>query len=148
MAAQGYVNPGKTQFRALVDAKRDEGPIFMINLLRFRERAAYPPGHKREKENLTGREAYRLYGEESEAVFTRLGGRQVWAGDPKLVVTGPEDEHWDLAFIAEYPTVQAFLDMLADPAYREAVVNRTAAVADSRLIRCLGLAPAKGFMQA
>ena len=60
---------------------------------------------------------------------------QVWAGRPETVVTGPEDEAWDLAFIAEYPSAGAFLAMVTDPAYREHVKHRTAAVADSRLIR-------------
>ena len=143
-----HVNPGKRQFRALVDAPRGEGPIFMINLLRFRQNALYPANHKQAGAGLSGRQAYGLYGAESEAVFTRVGGRQVWAGAPRLVVTGPEDETWDLAFIAEYPTVQAFLDMLADPIYREAVAHRTAGVEDSRLIRCLGMQPGKGFMPA
>ncbi|MBM3555559.1 MAG: DUF1330 domain-containing protein, partial [Alphaproteobacteria bacterium] len=42
--------------------------------------------------------------------------------------------------IAEYPSVAAFVAMIRDPAYREAVKHRQAAVLDSRLIR---LAPAK-----
>ena len=49
-------------------------------------------------------------------------------------------EAWDLAFIAEYPTAGAFLEMVTDPVYREAVRPRQAAVADSRLIR---MAPLK-----
>jgi hypothetical protein len=44
-----------------------------------------------------------------------------------------------LAFIAQYPSGQAFIDMIRDPVYREAVKHRQAAVVDSRLIR---LAPA------
>jgi uncharacterized protein (DUF1330 family) len=38
-------------------------------------------------------------------------------------------------FIAEYPSGDAFAQMLRDPEYREAVKHRQAAVEDSRLIR-------------
>lgn len=48
---------------------------------------------------------------------------------------GPQSERWDIAFIAEYPSVAAFVTMLRDPAYREAVKHRQAAVADSQLVR-------------
>ncbi len=59
----------------------------------------------------------------------------MWVGTPELTVIGPPDEQWDLAFIAEYPSVDAFVAMLRDPDYRNAVRHRQAAVADSRLIR-------------
>lgn len=50
-------------------------------------------------------------------------------------VIGPDDKRWDRVFIAHYPTAAAFLGMLSDPEYKAAVVNRTAAVETSRLIR-------------
>ena len=78
-------------------------------------------------------------------IFEALGGRQVWAGSPEVVLTGPSDERWDLAFIAEYPNAGAFLAMVTNPDYREWVKHRTAAVADSRLIRLAPLTPGEGF---
>ena len=141
----GHVNPGKEAFRAMVDSPREAGPIHMINLIRYRAAAAYPAGHPYAAEGLTGEEAYRRYGAESEAAFQRVGGRLVWSGRPDLMLTGPVEEAWDAAFIAEYPNVQAFLDMLRAPDYQAAVVNRTAAVEDSRLIRSVPKAPGQGF---
>jgi len=64
-----------------------------------------------------------------------LGGRIVWRGKFELTLIGPTDECWDHCFIAEYPSVAAFVEMIRDPAYREAVKHRQAAVEDSRLIR-------------
>ncbi len=64
---------------------------------------------------------------------------------PELTLIGPVDERWDLAFIARYPTAQSFVDMPKDPEYNRATRHRTAAVADSRLIRCAGLQPGKTF---
>jgi uncharacterized protein (DUF1330 family) len=78
-------------------------------------------------------------------VFTRLGGKVVWQGRFELMLIGPSDEHWDHCFIAEYPGVAAFVEMIRDPVYREAVKHRQAAVEDSRLIRLKPLASGKTF---
>ena len=59
--------------------------------------------------------------------------------------TWPEEERWDLVFIAEYPNPAAFVAMIRDPVYREAVKHRTAAVAESRLIRLSPLPLGEGF---
>jgi len=134
-----FVDPTKERFAAFKDLPRDE-PIHMLNLVRLRIKAAYPDGRK-----ATGLEAYRAYARESGPVFRRLGGRQVWIGQPELTLIGPTDERWDIAFIAEYPSGAAFIEMLRDPAYREAVKHRQAAVADSRLIRLKPGKPGAGF---
>ena len=125
----GYVDPTKESFAAF-RAKDRPGSIHMLNLIRLRERAAYP-----DMRNATGAEAYAAYGRESYPVFSRLGGRIVWRGRFELMLIGPSDERWDECFIAEYPSVSAFVEMLRDPIYREAVKHRQAAVLDSRLIR-------------
>jgi hypothetical protein len=52
---------------------------------------------------------------------------------------------WDTIFIAHYPTARAFLAMVTDPGYREAVVHRQAAVETSRLICCQERDPAGAF---
>jgi len=124
-----HVDPTKERFGAFKAIERD-GPIQMLNLVRFRDKAVYPDGR-----DVSGREAYRAYSRESGPVFKRLGGRQIWVGRPELTLIGPQTERWDIAFIAEYPSSTAFVEMLRDPVYRQAVKHRQAAVADSRLIR-------------
>ncbi|MDE2355913.1 MAG: DUF1330 domain-containing protein [Alphaproteobacteria bacterium] len=140
----GSVDPERAQFEAFKALPRDT-PIHMLNLIRLRPMAVYPPDHPDHGKGRTGLEAYRAYGATSAAVFARVGGRQVWAGRPETVLTGPSDERWDLAFIASYPNAGAFLAMVTDPEYREHVKHRTAAVADSRLIRLAPLTPGAGF---
>jgi len=125
----GHVDPERDQFEAFKDLPRDE-PIMMLNLLRFREHAAYEDGRE-----ATGAEAYAAYGRESAPVFRRVGGEIVWRGRPQTVLIGPQDEHWDMIFVARYPSAAAFLEMVTDPDYRVAVRHRQAAVLDSRLIR-------------
>lgn len=124
-----YVDPDRdrfTEFRALTR----EGPIQMLNLIRFRERAAYS-----DDRDVSGRQAYAAYSRESLPIFERVGGRQVWIAFPELLLIGPPEERWDISFVAEYPSGAAFVEMLQDNAYREAVKHRTAAVEDSRLLR-------------
>jgi uncharacterized protein (DUF1330 family) len=139
MTMTGYIDPTKETFAAFRDSDRP-GPIHMLNLVRLRERAAYPDGRI-----ATGAEAYAAYGRESGPVFTRLGGKVAWQGRFELMLIGPSEERWDHCFIAEYPGVAAFVEMIRDPIYREAVKHRQAAVLDSRLIRLKPLPAGKTF---
>jgi uncharacterized protein (DUF1330 family) len=125
----GHIDPTKDQFAQFQSLTR-EGPIHMLNLVRLRQRAAYPDGREG-----SGEEAYRAYARESGPVFARVGGKQHYIGRFELTLIGPSDERWDHVFIAEYPSYSAFVEMLRDPVYREAVKHRQAAVEDSRLIR-------------
>lgn len=129
-----HVDPERTQFDAFKALPRDL-PVEMLNLVRFRERAAYPADHPLHAAGLTGAEAYARYGEDSGAVFRRVGGAIVWTARLETVVIGPAGERWDAMFVARYPTAGAFLEMVTDPVYREAVKHRQAAVETSRLIR-------------
>lgn len=142
--SESHVDPERAAFEAFKDLPRDE-PIEMLNLLRFRARAAYPAGHPAADEDLSGAEAYRRYGKESGPVFQRVDGAIIWSGTPELVLIGPADERWDAAFIARYPGGAAFLEMVTDPDCRAAVVHREAAVATSRLIRIAPRDPSSGF---
>jgi uncharacterized protein (DUF1330 family) len=134
-----YVDPTKETF-AEFRANDRAGPIHMLNLVRLRGRAAYPDGRV-----ATGAEAYAAYGRESLPVFQRLGGAIVWRGRFEMMLIGPAQERWDLCFIAQYPSVAAFVEMIRDPVYREAVKHRQAAVEDSRLIRLAPGATGVGF---
>ena len=133
------IDPTREAFDAFKALPRDT-PIHMINLLRFRGAAAYPADHELAAAGLSGAEAYANYGRLSGPVFQRVGGILVWRGKPEAVLIGPADEHWDLAFIAQYPHAGAFMDMVTDPEYQRAVVHRQAAVQTSRLIRTAPLA--------
>ena len=134
-----YIDPTKETFGIFRNNDRP-GPIQMLNLVRFRDRAEYPDGRA-----LSGAEAYAAYGKESGPVFARLGGTIVWRGNFELMLIGPETENWDECFIAQYPSVAAFVEMVRDPVYREAVKHRQAAVADSRLVKLAPSDAGAGF---
>jgi uncharacterized protein (DUF1330 family) len=135
----GHIDPTKETFAKFRENDRP-GPIHMLNLVRLHNEARYPDGRAS-----TGAEAYAAYGRDSGPVFQRLGGRIAWQGRFELMLIGPQTEHWDNCFIAEYPSVAAFVEMIRDPVYREAVKHRQAAVEDSRLIRLAPLTSGKNF---
>jgi uncharacterized protein (DUF1330 family) len=135
----GYVGPTKEAFAAFRADDRT-GPIHMLNLVKLRALATYPDGRE-----ATGAEAYAAYGRESEPVFLRLGGSIAWRGRFEQMLIGPPEERWDVCFIAHYPSVAAFVAMIRDPVYGEAVKHRQAAVEDSRLIRLAPGAVGVGF---
>ncbi|MDJ0700292.1 MAG: DUF1330 domain-containing protein [Woeseiaceae bacterium] len=123
-----YINPERDQFEEFKSLPRDE-PVMMLNFLRFRDEADYEDGRI-----ATGEEAYAAYGRESAPIFKRVGGEIVWRGKQQVMVIGPKDKDWHMIFVARYPTAGAFLEMVTDPDYQEAVKHRTAGVLDSRLI--------------
>ena len=139
MTGDAHIDPARPQFDAFKALDRDH-PIEMLNLVRFREHAAYPQGHPLEKEELSGAEAYANYGRDSAPILERVGGTILWRGRFETTVIGPVDERWDASFIARYPSAHAFLAMVSDADYQRAVIHRQAAVLTSRLLRH---APAK-----
>ncbi|MEE4200441.1 DUF1330 domain-containing protein [Erythrobacter sp.] len=132
--SETYIDPSPANFQAFKDLPRDQ-PIHMLNLLRYRDDAQYPDGHEHHGKGWSGRRAYEEYGKTSGPIFRRVGGAIVWRGAFQTMVTGPEAENWDDGFVAQYPNAGAFFEMIKEPDYQKAVVNRTAALIDSRLMR-------------
>jgi len=106
-----HIDLTKERFIAHRDNHRD-GKVHLLNLIRLREHADYPDGRAS-----TGAEAYRTYGRISEPVLARLGVKIVWEGRFENVLIGPDEESWDLSFVAEYPSLGAFNEILRDPVY-------------------------------
>jgi uncharacterized protein (DUF1330 family) len=134
VTSEAYIDPSPANFQAFKDLPRDT-PINMLNLLLYRDLAEYSEGHEHAGKGWSGRRAYAEYGSISGPIFQRLGGSIVWRGAFQAVVTGPDGERWHDGFVAQYPNAGAFFAMIKDPEYQLAVVNRTAALVDSRLVR-------------
>ena len=121
---------------------QDTRPLNMLNLVKVYKEVEYPDG-----EMISGLEAYKRYGRLSFPVFEKLGGKIIWRGEMLFSLIGPSEEKWDFSFIAEYPNIGAFVSMLKDPDYREAMKHRQLAVRDSRLIRMAPLSSGKNFSE-
>lgn len=132
-----YIDPGRENFDRFKALPRDT-PIHMLNLIKYKDLADYPADHPNYGKGLSGREAYAIYIATFQAIVAGSGAAMVWEARMECVVTGPEGE-WDEAFVMGYPDAGAFFAMVKDEAYaRDALPHRTAAVADSRLIRFRG----------
>lgn len=127
-----YVEPDPRRFQDFLAEGDPDGPIVMLNLLRYRERAAYPDGF--DAAPASGREAYQRYGAEAVKHVASVGGRVLWAGGGGFTLIGPPDERWDDAVLVEYPSRRAFVEMASRNDYQAIAVHRTAALEDSRLI--------------
>ena len=91
----------------------------MLNLIRLKRPGGVSAGPSRPRQGPLRPRCLPRLRPHHRAASGAAGGRQVWAGEPQVMVTGPQAEAWDLAFIVEYPGSQAFIDMVRDPDYRE-----------------------------
>ena len=93
----------------------------MVNLLKFKE-----PG---------GLERYLQYGQEVALHLERVGARIVYAGTAPAVIIGDgQKPWWDAILIVEYPTPQAFFEMVTTEEYAKVHEHRAAALERGDLI--------------
>ena len=110
------------QMEALLKAD-DGGPVCMVNLLKFKEKAEYEDGRETD---LSGIEAYQIYGAVTGSLIKKLGGDVVFTSVLNGMVVGEVEELWDVMAIAKYPTLQSFIDMVASPEYLKVYHHRIA----------------------
>ncbi len=103
-----------------------EGPIFMVNLLKFRDHATYEDGRPTD---LSGRDAYRIYGAAVSELITEYGGEITFVGDVTFLALGQVEELWDEIAIAKYPNRAAILAMSSSPEWQEIGLHRAAGLA-------------------
>ncbi|MCZ6708875.1 MAG: DUF1330 domain-containing protein [Gammaproteobacteria bacterium] len=119
---------------AMASGDPDE-PVVMLNLLRYRDQADSGFG----VDGLSGREAYKIYGQRFAELHPKYGGEPIWMGRALRSIIGAED--WDIVILVRYPTRRAFVAMFDDPEYQAIAPIRAAALADSRLIEMSQLLP-------
>jgi len=104
----------------------DEGPVVMINLLKFREEAADGDG--------TGAEAYARYAELAAPFVVRHGGQVVFSGQAHEQLIGDTDYDWDMVLLVSWPKRQNLLDLAGDEEYEKIAHHRTNALERAMLI--------------
>ena len=114
------LGPTAEQFAALT-ARPAQAPVLMVNLLKFKT-----PG---------GVEAYQRYGREVAPHLERVGATVRYAGaEPTVVIGEGERPWWDAILIVEYPTPQAFIDMVTTPEYAQVHEHRADALERGDLV--------------
>lgn len=129
---KNILQPTGDQVRAFRDRQTGER-ISMLNLLKFRDKAVYEDGRACD---LSGREAYALYGEGFRRVMEPLGCRIVYSGEVRGFLIGEGEGAWDAIAVIEYPNTQVMLDMFRNEEYKKEQAHRAAGLVGQMLIEC------------
>jgi uncharacterized protein (DUF1330 family) len=133
---ENHVYPTTSRVEALM-ADDSGRPVVMVNLLKFRAKAVYPDGRPGD---LTGRQAYDLYGAAMQKVIEENGGKMLFGGDIASLVIGEVGDLWDTCILVEYPSAAAFAAIVTSPEVAEIGVHRAAGLEGQLLIRSTQLA--------
>jgi uncharacterized protein (DUF1330 family) len=131
MKVENAVYPGSEQIAGFFGAPED-GPFVMVNLLKFKDKAEYADGANAD---LTGREAYAIYGDAVSLLVEALGGRIHYSGSVTGILLGEVEDMWDMVALAEYPSLEAFRKMAMSPEMHAIEHHRTAGLAGQLNIR-------------
>ena len=110
MEVKNSVTPNEEQIKGFFE-KGAKGPIYMVNLLKFKGKAEYADGRQTE---LSGAEAYGLYSVAVSELLKKYGGRGMYSASVERLMLGEVEELWDKVAIAMYPSRQAMMEMMQD----------------------------------
>ena len=120
--SEAKIRPNKDQFIELMNTP-DEGPVVMLNLLKFKAR--------------DGQAEYNKYGDSVIKMVESLGGKLLWLGKVDQALIGPIDENdWDAIALVQYPSRKDFLEMVSTPEYEKAHEHRESGLERTVLIAC------------
>ena len=101
----------------------DEGPVVMVNLVRFREQSLDGNG--------SGWDAYARYSKGDMPLLKKVGGTILWAGHVETAALGDlADDRWDWVVLVHYPSRSAFLEMMTSEEYARINKDRENGVED------------------
>ena len=123
--------PTREQWRDL-QQHDSGGPIYMLNLLKFRDKAAYADGRAT---TLSGEEAYAIYGRAVSRMVLEAGGKLVFSGRVEGTMVGVVEDSWDSVAIMMYPSLAVMGQITGSAAYAEIHVHRDAGLAGQILIK-------------
>ena len=101
------------------------GPVFMINLVKFKEKAIYEDGRDA---NITGKEAYRLYGQEVVKMLPRFNAEVVFGSHITELMIGDVEELWDEMSVVKYGSRQDLNNMTTSPEWNDINIHRLAGI--------------------
>jgi uncharacterized protein (DUF1330 family) len=130
MNVSNAVAPTPEQFQQFLGSDFT-GPVCMVNLLKFKEMAEYADGRETD---LTGQQAYNLYGEDMRGFVLSKGGRFIFYGAAEQLVIGTAEEEWDTVAIVEYPSKEALVEIATSVEVQGFGVHRSAGLAGQLLI--------------
>jgi uncharacterized protein (DUF1330 family) len=121
--------------QAAANTSIDDGPVFMVNLLRYKKHAEYD--NPADGAPCSGREAYfQRYVPAFNNIAANENVKVFFVGNVYSTLVAPEGEQWDDVAIVEYPSFAAFRRITECAAYHAtAAPHRNAALENWRLLK-------------
>ena len=110
----------------------EDGPIYMVNLMKYHEVAQYSDDASPGSKPISGREADDRYNPSS--ILSRIGAAIIFAGDVVGNADGPED--WDRIAVVRYPTRKSFIEMQSRKDFGEKHVHKAAGMKRTVIVCC------------
>ncbi|WP_394930791.1 hypothetical protein [uncultured Ilumatobacter sp.] len=123
----------------------DDGPVWMVNLMKYREVADYADGRE---SAISGRDADDAYSPLDS--LAAVGAAPVFFGDVDQQLLGDETT-WDRVGVVKYPTRKAFIDMQSLPSFQKSHHHKDAGMESTIVIGSQPMempTPPEGFEQA
>lgn len=108
----------------------EDGPVYMVNLMKYREKADYTDGTEL---NISGREADDLYA--PIGPLAAIGASMVFLAEVDTQLLG-DAPMWDRIAVVRYPTGRSFIDMQSRTDFKEKHVHKEAGMAETIVMGC------------
>ncbi|MEM7434176.1 MAG: hypothetical protein AAF436_03420 [Myxococcota bacterium] len=115
--------------RMLETPPEDDRPFWMINLIKYREKADYADGRETD---LTGREADALY--EPLEFLEAIGAIVVFVGEVDDTLISSDGVEWEQIAIVRYPSRAKFFELVQNEEFQARAIHKDAGVEKSLVI--------------
>ena len=116
--------------RLATTASDEDGPVWMVNLMKYRDRADYADGRAT---TISGRQADDLY--TPLEPLAAVGAEIVFGGDIDQQLLGAAPI-WDRVGVVKYPTRRSFIEMQSRPDFQELHAHKDAGMQQTIVIGC------------
>jgi len=130
------LHPTPPQVKAMM-AQDQNAPIYMLNLLKFKDKADYRDG-----EDISGRAAYGRYAKAFDEIMAPHGVTSIHGGDILLTLIGDNKSKdlaasdWDMMALVTYPSAAKMIELTSSDAYRKIHYHRKAGLEGQILLAC------------
>ncbi len=140
-----YGTPNVEYARKMANtAPDDDGPVWMVNLMKYREVAEYADGRQ---STISGRKADDAYSPMES--LAAIGAELVFVGDVDQQLLGDEPT-WDRIAVVKYATRKSFIDMQSLPSFQKSHHHKDAGMEATIIMGTQPMAipgPPTGFTQ-
>jgi len=133
MTTLNAIEPTPEQIKKFLSDKKAGEPVYMLNLLKFKDKATYKNG-----ENISGREAYARYASAFSQLVKdkKIEGGGTWGGNMNSWLIGQGEGEWDAIGIFKYPSAEVMIETVSSDEYRKIHKHRRAGLEGQLLISC------------